>query len=125
MTHQVNTSTQDLLQFLSDNSEGLQNAALLLGGKWALKRVQHMIDFLAMTQELTRRVRSDLVALHELFSLKYVGDPERIETVLFAEIDPADPMVEEICLLTDKLKDHMQSIDAAADLPLFELDLAA
>ena len=125
MTHQVDSSTRDLLEFLSENNAGVQNAALVLGGPRALKRVQYMLDFLGNTKELTRQVRLDLVALHQLFSLKNVGEPDRIETVMFAEIDPADALVEDICLLTDQLEGHMRAIDAASDLPVFDCELAA
>lgn len=116
---------QALFLFLSENNEGLQNAALVLGGGKALKRVQYLLDRLTLNQQLNRRACLDLVALHELFTLKYVGDPLRLETALFAEIDPMDPMVEEICLLTDGLEDHMRAVDAASDLPVFDLDIAA
>ena len=121
----ISTATKALLLFLSQNYEGLQNAALVLGGGLALKRVQYLLDHLNTSRELNRRARLDLVALHEPFTLKYVGDPERLETALFAEIDPSDPMVEDICLLTDELEDHMRAIDAASDLPVFELEMAA
>lgn len=118
-------AVQALFRFLTENNEGLQNAALVLGGSHALKRVQNLLDHLGLTRQLSRRARLDLVALHELFTLKYVGDPLRLETALFAEIDPMDPMVEEICLLTDRLEDHMRAIDAASDLPVFDFGIAA
>ncbi|MEX5565138.1 hypothetical protein SM764_17090 [Pseudophaeobacter sp. 1A16562] len=121
----LSPAVQALFLFLSENNEGLQNAALVLGGGKALKRVQYLLDHLGLTRQLTRRARLDLVALHELFTLKYVGDPLRLETALFAEIDPMDPMVEEICLLTDRLEDHMRAIDAASDLPVFDFGIAA
>lgn len=121
----LSPAIQALFVFLSENHEGLQNAALVLGGGKALKRVQYLLDHLGVARQLTRRARLDLVALHELFTLKYVGDPLRIETSLFAEIDPMDPMVDEICLLTDRLEDHMRAIDAASDLPIFDFEMAA
>jgi hypothetical protein len=125
MHSQISPAVKALFLFLSENNEGLQNAALVLGGGLALKRVQFLLDHLGSSRDLTRRARHDLIALHELFTLEYVGDPERLETALFAEIDPSDPMVEEICLLTDQLANHMRAIDAASDLPVFEFDMAA
>ncbi|UWR88039.1 hypothetical protein [Phaeobacter inhibens] len=119
------TAVQALFLFLSQHNEGLQNAALVLGGSRALTRVQHLLDHLGSTRKLTRRCSRELVALHELFTLKYVGDPKRLETALFAEIDPMDPMVEDICWLTDQLEDHMRAVDAATDLSVFGFDLAA
>lgn len=82
-----------------------------------------------LQEEQERRARQDawaeLIDALEPLTLKYVGDPLRLETALFAEIDPMDPMVEEICLLTDRLEDHMRAIDAASDLPVFDFDIAA
>ncbi|RBW49599.1 hypothetical protein DS909_22160 [Phaeobacter gallaeciensis] len=124
-TTPISPAIRALFLFLSQNYEGLQNAALVLGGGMALRRVQHLLDHLSSTHDLTRRARHDLIALRELFTLEYVGDPERLETALFAEIDPTDPMVEDICWLTDQLEDHMRAIDAASDLPVFELGMAA
>ncbi|SLN40993.1 hypothetical protein TRL7639_02120 [Falsiruegeria litorea R37] len=125
MFDQETAATRALLNFLAEHNEALQNAALVLGGSWALRRVQHLLDHLVVSRELNRRVRQDLVALHQVFTLQNVGDPERIETVLFAGIDPEDPMVEDICLLSDQLEDHMRAIDAVCDVPAFDLSIAA
>lgn len=125
MQNQGTPATNGLLTFIQDYSEALQNAALLLGGQWALKRVQFLVDHLAGNRALTRRAKTDLVALHKLLTLQHVGDPERLETALFAEIDPADPVVEELCLLADALLGHMRAVDAEAEISVFEFDLAA
>ncbi len=125
MQSQGTPATMALLTFIQDYSEALQNAALLLGGQWALRRVQFLLDHLSITRTLTRRAKLDLVALHKLLTLQNVGDPERLETALFTDIDPADPIVEELCLLSDALLDHMRSVDGESDLPVFELELAA
>ena len=55
----------------------------------------------------------DLVGLHRLLSLDAVDDPDSLEASLFAEIDPASPIVEEICLLTDALRDRLEALAAA------------
>ncbi len=123
--YQDTSATGGLLRFIMDYSEALQNAAILLGGSFALTRTQSLIDHLAAARSLTHRAKLDLVALHQLLTLHNVGDPERIETGLAAEIDPADPFVEELCLLADSLLSHMQSVDAEADLPVFDVALAA
>lgn len=125
MQIQGTQATKAFLTFIQDYSEALQNAALLLGGQWALKRVQFLVDHLATNRALTRRAKSDIVALHKLLTLQNVGDPERIETALFSNLDPADPVVEELCLLSDALLDHMRAVDSQSDLSMFELDYAA
>lgn len=121
----ISPATKALFFFLSENSEGLKNAALVLGGNLALKRVQDLFDQLTTARELNRRARLDLVALHKLFTQEYVGNPDKLEITSFVEIDPAAPLVEDICLLADQLEDHMRAIDAAAVLPVFQLDMAA
>lgn len=125
MFDQETAATRALLIFLAEHNEALQNAAVVLGGSWALRRAQHLMDHLLSSGELNRRARLDLVALHQVLTLQHVGDPDRIETMFFAGIDPADPMVEDICLLTDQLEDHLRAVDSASDMPIFDLDIAA
>lgn len=125
MFDQETSATCALQNFLAEHNEPLQNAALVLGGSLALRRVQHLFDHLVVSRELNRCVRQELVALHQVFNLQNVGGPERIETMLFAGIDPADPMVEDICLLSEQLAGHMRAIDAVCDVPVFDLDIAA
>ncbi len=38
-----------------------------------------------------------------MLTLEHVGDPDRIESGLFAHINPASGFVTECCLLSDKL----------------------
>lgn len=49
--------------------------------------------------------------LEDLLALRHVDDPERIEAERFAMIDPESPVVEEICLLLDGLREARRSID--------------
>jgi hypothetical protein len=51
---------------------------------------------------------------HRLLSLEHVGDPNRIETSLFAERHPASAAVEAICRLTDQLAELLRDIDPQA-----------
>jgi hypothetical protein len=44
-----------------------------------------------------------LVKFHRLLTLEDVGDPDRIESGLFSEIDPASAFVDECCFLSEKL----------------------
>ncbi len=54
---------------------------------------------------LSRRLSRQLVTLHQLLTLHNVHDPKRVEAAYFAEIDPASPIVEDICLLSEALTD--------------------
>ena len=47
--------------------------------------------------------------LLDLLMLEHVHDPDRIEAGRFALIDPASPVVEEICLLADGLNARLEA----------------
>ncbi len=89
--------------FLQANKDGLWHAALLLGGGKAAKTVGQLVDDLDQPGPVSREARLRLEALLALLSLEHVSDQDRPEAGYFATIDPADPVVEDICLLTDGL----------------------
>lgn len=95
----------NLQLFVQLHSEALQNAALLLGGKPALKSTFELIEDICSSPSLTQRLMTGLARLHELLSLEHVHNPERPEWAYFADLDPAAPYVEDICLLSEALKD--------------------
>ncbi|PSK80685.1 hypothetical protein CLV79_12027 [Limimaricola soesokkakensis] len=96
-----------LHRFAQEHYEPIQNAALLLGGRSWLRRVQRLLDHLQFTSTVTDHVRREAAALLELLTLEHVHDVLRLEAAYFADLDPADPHVEEICLLTDHLSDAL------------------
>ena len=101
----------NLQLFMRHHSEALQNAALLLGGKPALKSTFDLIQGICSSPALTRRLMAGLVRLHELLSLEHVHNPERPEWAYFAYLDPAAPYVEDICLLSEALKDLLTQLN--------------
>ncbi|WP_424940105.1 hypothetical protein [Aliiroseovarius sp. S253] len=125
MTYQASPAIKALLIFLYDRYEAVQNAAFLLGGREALKRVQHLVEHLRTTRQLNRHTKIDLIEIHKVLSLQYVGDPQKVETSLFADLEPDDPVVEEICVLTDELTTHLEAIAAEAVDNSLALELAA
>ncbi|MCJ7872110.1 hypothetical protein [Phaeobacter sp. J2-8] len=94
--------------FASDNAEGLQNAAYLLGGRPWLRRCQRLLQDLAQPGPVTRRMRREAKAQHALLMLEYGHDPESPEAEFFFAVDPTDPCVEEICLLADGLLECLE-----------------
>lgn len=80
-------------EFLHWHGAALADAAHRLGGRTASARVFLLIEALRSATRLTRLQRRQLIKFHELLSLKNVGDPDAIETALFAEIDPASAWV--------------------------------
>ena len=100
------TAVLELLLFLSTHRTGLENADALLDGPIAARRVRGMIDALSVpSPTITRWIGRELVALHRLLSLEDVANFDRPEAHFFSLIDPADPAVAEVCLLTDGLTD--------------------
>lgn len=98
-----------------ENSEGLQNTALLLGGRPALNRVARVIEDLSHSSKIGGRTKRDIVALHALLTLGHVHDEDRPEAAYFAALDPAAPYVAEICLLADGLEMAMQEVGIAVE----------
>lgn len=121
----LSPAVRALLEFLYAHDEALQNAAVLLGGSQGLRRVQSLLDSLSRTRHLTRKAKQDLVALYHLLSLENVGYPDRVETACFAEFEPWDPIVTDLCLLTDTLRNHMDAVQDEADFPVFDFNIAA
>nr|WP_309502371.1 hypothetical protein [uncultured Roseovarius sp.] len=96
--------------FLRDHGLTLAKAAHKLGGPAASARVFLLCEAVRHTRHLTRAQRSQLVESHRLLTLQHVDDPDRVETALFAMINPASAFVEECCLLSEKLGDLLRSI---------------
>lgn len=101
-----------LREFADHHREGLLNAAGLLGGCRGTRLVLDLLDGLASEPVLTRRTRTRFTALLELLSLENVHDQNREECARFAAINPCDPVVEEICVLTDGLRDALERATA-------------
>ncbi len=116
---------KDLRDFMSSHNEDLQNASLLLGGQPSLRRTQALLGDLTSARSLTRRLRYRITALHDLLTLSNVHDIETLEAACFAEIDPASPIVEELCLLTEGLKEAIYQYPDPDLIELIETDLVA
>lgn len=117
---------KQLMLFMSRHREGLVNGACLLGGPIAGQRVERLIDALSFSRpQMTRWIGRELVVLHRLLSLQDVANFDRPEAHFFSLIDPADPVVADLCLLTDGLTDCLRDLVAADLLADDDLDLAA
>ncbi|PVA07505.1 hypothetical protein [Thalassorhabdomicrobium marinisediminis] len=105
-----------LHHFAETHNQAIQNAALLLGGRHWLARAQRLLTDLCNPHPLTRRIAREAKALLSLLELDHVDKLNSIEAACFAMLDPEDPYVEEICLLTDLLRDALD--DAAQSVAL-------
>lgn len=105
----VSSNTADpLRRFISENLDGLTNAASLLAGARGSRLVTNIFDRLRADARISRSTWLALRDLLGILTLEHVHDPDRSEAAFFASIDPADPIVEEICLLTDGLRDALE-----------------
>ena len=102
-TKQPCPNLQQVRGFLRDHGTALANIAYKLGGPAASARVFLLCEAVRHTRRLTRAQSSQLVDFHRLLTLENVSDPNRIESGLFAQINPASAFVGECCLLSEKL----------------------
>lgn len=88
---------------IETHQNALRHAAWLLGGSDGANLVDKISD--ALSRELVPSLRTIglLIRLKDILFLEHVDDPNRPESGYFAAIDPADPVVEEICMLADSL----------------------
>ncbi|MCD1625704.1 MAG: hypothetical protein ACU0B7_07745 [Paracoccaceae bacterium] len=93
--------------FIALSSDALFHASRLLAGSPGAKCVTRIVDALSKAEPLTRATKKDLQAMLDIFSLELVDDFYRPEAGYFAAIDPADPVVADICLLTDGLREAL------------------
>lgn len=124
--HELPAAMMQLMHFLSNYQGGLENAARLLGGPIAARRVRAIVDALSGPQPIvTRWISRELVALHRLLSLEDVANFDSPAAHYFSLIDPADPAVAEICLLTDELTGCLRSLIIEDLIELEDFDVAA
>ena len=98
-------------RFFVDYGHELADAASLLGGAAAEAKVISCGLYLETAGGIDVRIRRDLTAIHRLLALEDVGEADRIETELFAMLDPESRRVETICILTDKMEDLLRAIN--------------
>ncbi len=110
-----NMQLREVRRFFAIQGEVVLSATMMLGGPAAQRRCLALQSHLAEAHDLTRQAKLELVDLHKLLMLVRVGDPDTVETQLFSEIHPDHPVVEDLCLLADRLYDLLLRIDAMSD----------
>lgn len=123
---ELSTALVHLLVFFSTHRSALESAAELLGGPLAARRVRGLVEALSVPQpRLTRWIARELLALHRLLSLEDVADFDKPAAHYFSLIDPADPVVAEVCLLTDGLTDCLKQLIIEDLFEAGDFDVAA
>jgi hypothetical protein len=112
----------DLQAFFHVQSEALQNASVLLGGQPALRRTQRLLDKVAASGQISTWLHRELISLYHLLSLQNAHEADCVEAAYFADLDPASPETEDICLLCDQLFDQLRALGFAPEV--LEPDLA-
>lgn len=92
-----------ILKFLSENHDALWHAARLLGGYDTSRLVDRCADIFERERRMTRTARLMLDQILSVLTLEKVHEPDTPYMGFFAVIDPNDPVVAEICLLSDGL----------------------
>jgi len=111
---------REIKKFFLFHGEAMLNATMLLGGEPAQRRCLALQGHISEAHGLTRHITRELAGLHALLMLERVGDPDTIETELFQFIDPDDPVVQDLCLLADRLQDLLLRIAALAGSTPFQ-----
>lgn len=111
--------------FVQSRNAALRDAATLLAGPRGGRLVDAISDSLSLNPTLSRCTRIKLRELLSILSLENVHDDDREEAARFAAIDPASPVVEQICLLTDELHNALDEVDAVLGAPLLGFPSAA
>ncbi|WP_185803373.1 hypothetical protein [Pontivivens nitratireducens] len=106
------SSPEPILLFISAHYEGLWYATHRLGGCETARLVDRCVELLLRDRCLTRRTRIMLKQILDVISLENVDDPALPYMEHFAAIDPLDPVVEEICLLSDGLRHAFEGSNA-------------
>jgi len=110
--------------YLDTHGTALANAAYLLAGGSASRSVFELIDGIKEGLRISKAQVRRLERLHALLFLENVGDPDRIETALFAEVILGSRAVEKICLLADSLDDLLSSLGSHGQSPAEHCDEA-
>lgn len=97
----------DLRRLFEASFDSVANAAALLAGKTGGRLADDIREALAQPGPIGRRTGNKLGDLLRLLSLDAVHDETTKEAAFFAAIDPWDPVVDEICLLTEALSDAL------------------
>ncbi|MCT4372022.1 hypothetical protein CLG85_017525 [Yangia mangrovi] len=96
--------------FLARHDLDLQHSCLQLGGAPALGRLQRFRRAVAVATRLTTGHRRELGWLQRLLLAEHGKEVGFDEVDFFHDIDPADPSILTICLLTEALAEVISAL---------------
>lgn len=98
--------------YLMEHAKALANAAGLLGGTSAALGVESLVcEVQSETGRLSLHTRRRLARLHALLSLEQTDDTDLELLDYSCAIDPCDPRVHEICMLSEGLAALLHDLD--------------
>jgi hypothetical protein len=103
--------TAPLRLFFDQHQEAIYDACALLAGGRGIQVVDKIVEGLASQNRPSRRTINAIQEVRAILTLEYVDDFDRTEAAYFMAIDPAEPVIEEICLLTDELETIMSDLE--------------
>jgi len=98
-----------LHSFVEGHRDALRHAGELLLGYVGRTLIDNLLDRLERETVPSRATWRLLEQVRDMLTLRHVHDPTRPECGFFANIDPASPEVEQLCLLTDGLAAAMRA----------------
>ena len=108
---QPNLARLPLHLFLSEHAPALAHAVRLLGGQRGGRLFSDLIDDLQRNPAVSRRGLRLAHQILDLLQLEHVDNPDREEGGYFTAIDPSDPVVTEICVLSDGFATALRAIE--------------
>ncbi|WP_292294422.1 hypothetical protein, partial [Marivita sp.] len=99
-----------ILSLIRNRHAELWHANRMLGGYEACRLVDNCAARLEDLQYVDDRAWIMLNQIHAILGLEETDDPGKPYMGFFAAIDPNDPIVEEICILTDELRTAMDRV---------------
>lgn len=115
-TSQAKQPKKAVHRFFLNHGQSLRIAAELLGGDKAVTLVADIMKALQAEPVPSQQTLRRLNRLENLLFLENVDDSDRIEAGLFASIAPDEPIVENICVLADGLREALNVAANSQDI---------
>lgn len=101
--------------FLKEHGAALQTCAGALGGDRWQRRALALCEAVRDGTSSTKSCLKELNALLALLSLERVGQLEPDECSYFGFVEPDDPRVHELCLMSDRLEDFVELLKTSGE----------
>lgn len=112
--------TDCVSDFLDRRGDALALALERLGGRPAFARFCRLREGLRAGRASPRVIRVELQNMLDLLTLKFAGDPDRVESSLFMAINPASPKVHEMCRLAEEVAHLLAHVHGLAATEVFK-----